>query len=295
MPSKIKKSLKSSEKIAGYLFILPQMLLFLTFVIYPVIEGFRMSFFDVTYVGETFVGFKNYVALFNDEVFIRSIWNTLIFVIAVTMLTVGVGFFISASIFDKNPHYVSFVRTCYYVPAIIGMTVLSLIWLWILNPAYGLVNYYLGKVGISAANLLGNSQTVLPVLIVMSFFYNLGQAVILFVAAMNGISIECLEAADIDGATRWQKIKHIIVPLILPTVAYLTILTMINVMKAFTIIHLMTAGGPNYASVTMMYLSYLEAFKFNHLGVGAAIGVIMFIIVWMLSMAILTLFQRKKI
>lgn len=294
MANKTKSSLNRSERTAGYLFILPQMLLFLAFVVYPVIEGFRMSFFDINYARETFVGLENYISLFHDEIFIRSVWNTLIFVVSVTILTVGAGFFIAASIFDKNPHYVSFVRACYYMPAIIGMTVLSLIWLWILNPAYGLVNYYLGRVGIPATNLLGDSATVLPVLIVMSFFYNLGQAVILFVAAMNGISMECLEAADIDGATRWQKIKSIIVPLILPTAAYLTILTIINVIKAFTIIHLMTAGGPNYASVTMMYLSYMEAFKFNHLGVGAAIGVIMFIIVWIMSMTILTLFQKKK-
>lgn len=294
MQKRKKGALLRSEAAAGYLFILPQMLLFLAFVVYPVIEGFRMSFYDISYANETFVGLGNYIELFHDEVFLKSIWNTLIFVGAVTFLTVGAGFVISASIFDKAPGYVSFIRASFYMPAIIGMTVLSLIWLWILNPAYGLVNYYLGLLGIGGQNLLGNTKTVLPVLIAMSFLYNVGQAVILFIAAMNGISADCLEAAEIDGTTRWQRIRYIVMPMIAPTTVYLVILTMINVIKAFTIIHLMTAGGPNYASVTMMYLSYMEAFKFNHLGLGAAIGVIIFIIVWILSMLILAVQQKKN-
>lgn len=286
--------MRFAEMRDGYVFILPQMILFAVFTVIPVFEGVRISLYDSSFMGDFFVGFENYRTLLTDPVFLKAVLNTLVYVVSVTALTVGLGFLIAAAIFDKNPKYVSFIRCCYYLPTIIGMAVLSLIWLWLLNPSYGLINYYLQRLGIAPINFVGDARTRIPVIIFMIWLVNIGQSVMLLVASMSSIPNEMFEAADIDGASRFQQIRYIVAPLSKSTVVYLTILMIISVIKVFSVIHLMTAGGPNYATVSMMYLSYLEAFKFFDYGTGSAIGVIMFIIVWALSMVILAVTSKKE-
>lgn len=281
---KKRKGIKGLENpLSGYMFIAPQILLLTVFVLYPVFLGFRMSLFQHSYATETFVGLENYITLFNDPVFIRSIINTFIFIIGIVGLTIAFSLFVSTTVFDKNPKYLTFIRGSYYLPVMVSMVVMSIIWNFFLNPANGLISYLLSEVGIENINMLGNKNTVLGVIIFVTFVGNVGQAIVLYIASMIGIPADYFEAADIDGASRWHKIKHILIPLVRPTTIYLVITNVVMVLKIFVVIQLLTGGGPNNASVTLMYFLYQNAFEYNNIGVAAAVGVIMFLVALVLA------------
>lgn len=252
--------------------------MFIFFYLYPIIEGFRLSFYYITPKETRFIGWGNYTQLFNDPVFRIAVKNTLIYVVAIVCLTIIFAVFVAASVFDKRSSYVSLVRGCYYLPCMVSMVVMSMVWNFLLNPANGLVCYYLRTSGFQAFNLLGNKKTVLAVIIFVTFVSNVGQAVILLIAAMVGVPGELFEAAQIDGAKRVQNIRHVLLPLISPTLVYVTVINIVGVLKMFVAVQLLTDGGPNNASVTMMYYLYQNAFKWNNTGIASAVGVCMFVV-----------------
>ena len=237
-----KKKTHLNSPYTGYLFILPQFLFFAVFTIYPVFEGVRISLYKTTAVQNTFVGLNNYITLFQDSVFIRSVFNTLFLVVVVTVCMLLFGMLISVAIFDKNSKYIAVVRSCYYLPVIVSTVVMSMVWKFLLNPA------------------------------------SVGQAIIMYVASMGGISGDILEAAEVDGASKFQRTIHIILPLTKPTTLYLSVTSVISMLKLFVIIQLLTDGGPNNSSMTMMYYLYRNAFSYDKKNIAAAVGVLMFIL-----------------
>ncbi|WP_342429777.1 sugar ABC transporter permease [Neobacillus sp. FSL H8-0543] len=285
------KSLK--ENLTGYLFIAPQLLLFLVFVVYPIFEGIRLSLYKINYQQETFIGFENYSRLFADDVFVKSTLNTVIFVILIVALTVVFALFVSASIFDKNAKYVSFIRGSYYIPVMVSMVVMSMIWSFLLNPANGLIPYAARQMEMASVNFLGDTTLVLPVIIFITFATNVGSAIILYIAAMIGVPKDVFEAAEIDGASRLKVIFKILIPMVKPTTIYIIIMNIIAVLKIFVVIQLLTGGGPNNASTTLMYFLYNNAFKYNQLGIASAVGVIMFLIALVLSIPQLRAMFKK--
>jgi len=271
------------ESLTGYLFISPQMLIFLVFLVYPIFEGIRLSLYQINYTSEKFVGLDNYVTLFNDPIFFKALLNTVVFVVFIVILTVGFALFVSSAVFDKNAKYVSFIRGSYYVPVMVSMVVMSMVWSFLLNPANGLISYFSQEMNLGTVNLLGKTTTVLPVIIFVTFATNVGQAIILYIAAMVGVPKDLFEAAEVDGANRWHVITKILIPSVSSTTIYIAIINIIAVLKIFVVIQLLTGGGPNNASVTLMYYLYNNAFKYNQLGVASAVGVIMFLITLLLS------------
>lgn len=271
------------ENITGYLFIAPQLILFLVFLVYPIIEGVRLSLYRINYTNQTFVGFENYRTLFQDAVFIKSTLNTVIFVIFIVALTVIFALFVSAAVFDKDAKYVSFIRGSYYIPVMVSMVVMSMVWSFLLNPANGLIPYVAKQLEFSSINFLGNPKTVLPVIIFITFATNVGQAIILYIASMIGVPKDLFEAAEVDGASKLTIIFKILIPMVRPTTVYIIIMNIIAVLKIFVVIQLLTGGGPNNASTTLMYFLYNNAFKYNQLGIASAVGVIMFLITLVLS------------
>ena len=280
------------ENIFGYIFIAPQIILFLVFLVYPIFEGIRLSLFKINYQSETFIGLENYKKLFADPVFVKSIFNTLIFVVFIVALTVLFAMFVASAVFDKNAKYVSIIRGAYYIPVMVSMVVMSMIWSFLLNPANGLIPFLARKLEVSV-NFLGDTHWVLPVIIFVTFVTNVGQAIILYIASMIGVPKELFEAAEVDGASRIKVIFKIILPMVKPTTIYIIIMNIIAVLKIFVVIQLLTGGGPNNASTTMMYYLYNNAFKYNQLGIASAVGVIMFIITLLLSVPQLRAMLKK--
>lgn len=287
----MKNSLK--ENITGYLFIAPQLLLFLVFVVYPIIEGVRLSLFQINYQQETFIGFENYQRLFADPVFLKSTLNTVVFVVCIVALTVVFALFVASAVFDKNAKYVSFIRGSYYIPVMVSMVVMSMVWSFLLNPANGLIPYAARELEMVSVNFLGDKSLVLPVIIFITFATNVGQAIILYIASMIGVPKDVFEAAEIDGANRMTIIFKILIPLVKPTTIYIIIMNIIAVLKIFVVIQLLTGGGPNNASTTLMYYLYNNAFKYNQLGIASAVGVIMFLITLFLSIPQLRIMFKK--
>lgn len=289
----ITKFRKKIDSYSGYLFIAPQMILMLFFIIIPVISGFRLSAYSSYGRQKIFVGLDNFKFLFEDPIFIRSILNTIFFVVAIVILTIIFALFVSTTVFDKSQRYLSFIRTSYYLPVMVSMLVMSIIWKMLLNPSNGVVTWVLKQIGFGNINLLGNETTVMPVIIFVTFIGNVGQAILIYLATMIGIPNDYFEAAELDGATRWERIKHIIIPLVRPTTLYLVITNIIAVLKIFVVIQQLTGGGPNNASVTMMYYLYQNAFVYNRTGVAAAIGVLMFIVALLLSIPQMKTFLKE--
>lgn len=266
------------KNLTGYLFVAPQLFFFAVFTIYPIFEGFRLSLFRSTAVENTFVGLENYINLFKDPVFIKSMLNTLFLVVVITLGNLLLGIIISLAIFDKKPAYVSFVRSTFYLPVIVSTVVMAMVWKFLLNPANGLVNWYLTRASGKTVNLLGNANTVLWVIAFVTIIASVGTSIIMYIASINGISPEMLEAARVDGATKLQVCIRIIIPLVKSTTLYLSVTTIISILKLFVIIQLLSDGGPNNASMTMMYYLYRNAFSYNKMYVASAVGVIMFVI-----------------
>lgn len=289
----ITKIHKKIDSYSGYLFIAPQMILMLFFIIIPVISGFRLSAYSSYGRQEIFVGWDNFKFLFDDPIFVRSIINTIFFVVAIVILTIAFALFVSTTVFDKNQRYLSFIRTSYYLPVMVSMLVMSIIWKMLLNPSNGAVTWILKQVGFGNINLLGNESTVMPVIVFVTFVGNVGQAILIYLATMIGIPNDYFEAAELDGATRWERVRHIIIPLVRPTTLYLAITNIIAVLKIFVVIQQLTGGGPNNASVTMMYYLYQNAFVYNRTGVAAAIGVLMFIVALTLSIPQMKTFLKE--
>ncbi len=282
------------ENLTGYMFITPQLLLFLMFIVYPIFEGMRLSLYKIDYQSEIFIGFENYKTLFKDPVFVKATINTVIYVIFIVALTVIFALFVAASVYDKDAKYVSFIRGSYYIPVMVSMVVMSMVWNFLLNPANGLISYVARNMGYSTINFLGDKNLVKPVIIFITFTTNVGQAIILYIAAMIGIPNDIFEAAEVDGASRLQTTFKILIPLVRPTTIYIIITNIIAVLKIFVVIQLLTGGGPNNASTSLMYYLYNNAFKYNRLGVASAVGVIMFMITLALSIPQLRAMFREE-
>lgn len=267
----------------GYFFVAPQILLFAFFLIYPMIEGVRMSLYKTRYLKSKFVGIGNYLKLFSDDVFQKATVNTIEIVVIGTLLTMLFAILIAVSVFDKKNGYVSFVRCTYYLPTIISAVVICVVWDWILNPSLGVLPYFARRFGLGDINLLGNKFTAMPFIIFIVWQLNIGSSVVLLIANMQGVAADIMEAAEIDGANRMQRVLRIILPLTSQTITYLMIMNIISIIKVYIVIDMLTGGGPNYATTTLMFLSYNEAFNYNAIGNGATIGVVMFLIVLLLS------------
>ena len=268
---------RQKQDYAAYLFIAPFVILALVFMIYPIGKGFVTSFYNTKWAKEVFVGLNNYKKIFSSDTYMKAVRNTLIYVAAVVPILITAGIWIAGSVFDKRPKYVSFVRICLYLPVIASMVVMSIIWRFILDSQTGLVKYFSMLLGGEAVNLLADEKSAVVLVIFILFTMNIGQTVLLYIADMLGISKDLIEAATIDGASRTDLFRYILIPLTKPTTVLVFITQTSAVLKVFIVIQLLTKGGPNYGTTSLMYLLYQEAFENSNTGVACAVGVLLFL------------------
>lgn len=261
----------------GYLFSAPFVILAAVFMIYPMIKGIFNSFFDFRFGGTKFVGISNYVKVFTDDVYLLSIKNTLLLVCVVVPMLIVFGLIIAGSVFDKAYGYVSFVRVCLYLPVIASAAVMSIIWRFLLDSQTGLLRYFYDVIGMKPFNLLGDKFWAMVVIMFVLFTMNLGQCVVLYVAAMLGISKDIIEALEIDGGNRWSLFRYILIPHSRPTTLLIFVTQTSAVIRVFVLIQLLTNGGPSRATTSMMYLLYQEGFANGNFGLASALGIVMFL------------------
>lgn len=290
--SKNQPARRLNQDYAAYLFIAPFVLLALVFMVYPIAKGFVTSLYSTKWAGDVFVGLDNYKKIFTSDVYLKAIRNTLIYVATVVPMLIVFGLWVAGSVFDKRPKYVSFVRICLYLPVIASMVVMSIIWRYILDSQTGLVKYFSMLLGGEAVNLLASEVSSIILVIFILFTMNIGQTVLLYVADMLGIPKELIEASTIDGASRIDLFRYLLIPLTKPTSIFVFITQTSAVLKVFIVIQLLTKGGPNYGTTSLMYLLYQEAFENSNTGLACALGVLMFLMSLVLVM--LRLITERK-
>ena len=274
------------ENIAGYLFMLPFLLFFVGFVVYPMFMCIYTSFFDATMNREDiFIGFQNYVDLFNDPVFWKALTNTLIIVVVSVPVTCAFSLWI-ATLISKMPVTATSVFRCiFYLPVVTGSVAVTMVWKWMFNNYYGILNY-LGKgAGLLDKNVnwLGDPKYALGCIILILLTTSVGQPIVLYVSALDNVDKSLVEAAQVDGATETQAFWKIKWPQMMPTTLYILVITTINSFQCFALIQLLTSGGPKNSTMTIMYYIYYNAFKQYKYGYGNAMGVILAIIIAILS------------
>lgn len=270
---------------SGYLFLLPALLFFVTFVLYPMVKGIYLSFFRFRGRNQVVYGLNHYANLMHDDIFLKSMRNTAVITLVAVPIVVMLALFIAIHIYNKHAAVRSFFRGVFYIPAISSVVSITVVWLWIYNPDFGILNYILKNVGLISENVqwLGNSKTAIYAIIAVLITTSLGQPIILYVAALGNVPEELLESARIDGAGNWVIFRKIIWPLIKPTTLYIVVTTTINSFQIFSLIQLMTAGGPNYSTSTVMYLVYETAIILQEYGKASAMGVVLAVIIAIIS------------
>ncbi|WP_068268077.1 carbohydrate ABC transporter permease [Caviibacter abscessus] len=285
MLANVKKINWKKVDYSAYLFILPILIFFTSFVLYPMIKGIYLSLFRFRGRNISFVGLSHYINLFKDEIFIKSTLNTLLITVIAVPIVVAFSIFVAINIYEKNAFIRSFFRGIFYIPAISSVVSVTVVWNWIYHPKYGILNYILQTAHITKTNVdwLGNPRTAIFAIIAILITTSVGQPIILYVAALGNVPKDLIEASKIDGATDKKTFTHIIWPMIKPTTLYIVVVTTINSFQIFALIQLLTAGGPNYATSTIMYLVYQKAIVESRYGASSAMGVILAIIIGVIS------------
>ena len=291
--SGLSRALVIRETVAGYLFMLPSLFFFLVFVIYPMFMCIFTSFFDSN-MGrnseDTFIGIGNYVELFHDAVFLGAMRNTLIIVVVSVPAVCAFSLWVASAIYDMKSALTSAFRVIFYLPVVTGSVAVTVVWKWMYNNYYGIFNYLLKGAGIIDKNInwLGDPRYALWCIIIILFTTSVGQPIVLYVSALNNVDQSLVEAAEVDGATRTQIFWKIKWAQIMPTTLYILVITTINSFQCFALIQLLTSGGPNHSTDTVMYYIYYTAFKLYRYGYGNAMGVVL-----MVTIAILSAVQFK--
>lgn len=265
-----KKKLKN-EVVWGYVFILVPLCTFTIFTLYPVISAAITSFQRYKPLGSEWVGFENYIKTFKSALFYKALKNTVVYAIVTVPVSMLMSFLISIMIIPFRKKAQSMFKAAFYLPAIASGVALSFVWKWIYDPlSTGLLNSVLKVFNIENQNWLGSGRTAMLSLIIMAVFSGLGQNVIIYTAALLGIDPVYYEAADIDGAKFWQKIRYVVWPLVKPTTVFLAITGVINGFQAFQNAYLMTGGGPDNATTMIGLLIFNRAFKYFEYGEACA-------------------------
>ena len=288
------------ENVSAYMFMLPFLLFFVTFVVYPMFMCVRTSFFDATSGldrEDIFIGLDNYKTMFKDEVFWIALKNTMVIVLVSVPVTCAFSLWV-ASIIAKMPvAATSLFRCIFYLPVVTGSVAVTMVWKWMFNNYYGILNYVLGSNGLGIIekniNWLGDPKYALGCIILILLTTSVGQPIVLYVSALDNVDKSLVEAAQVDGATEMQAFWKIKWPQMMPTTLYILVITTINSFQCFALIQLLTSGGPNNSTMTIMYYIYYSAFKLYKYGYGNAMGVILAIIIAVLSAVQFKLGQEK--
>jgi len=267
-----------------YLMLAPHLVFFWIFFLLPVISCVYLGFFDYNIFTLKFVGLKNYVFLVCDHpLFKKALLNTAIFAAVFIPLWLAKAVIIAGLLQQFRPRLQSFFKAAYYLPHVTSVVVISLVWLWLYNPEYGLCNYLLSIFGLQKIMWLGNPSIALYAVIFMQIMISGGASIVLISAAMAAVPQSLYDAAALDGASKSKIFFKITLPLIRPVLLYHIIIGLISSFQIFSNIYVMTKGGPQFSTLTIMYLIYETAFENYEFGLAAAQSVILATIIALIS------------
>jgi multiple sugar transport system permease protein len=279
------------ELLWGLLFISPWIVGFLAFVVYPMVNAGYLSFTRFSGFGDArWIGLRNYRRLLQDDLFWTSLWNTAIYVAMAVPLGLVVALGLALAM-NQRLREVRFYRTAFYLPSILPLFALSLIFVWLLNPRFGLFNYLFSLVGLPPVNWLGDPR-IAKISLVLVAQLGAGHAAVIFLAGLRAIPQTLYDAAIIDGANDLQKLVHVTIPLLTPSILY-NLISAIGVnLQIFTQAYIMTDGGP--VDSTLFYALYLyrNAFNYSELGYASAMSWILFVL--NLALALFVFWRARR-
>ena len=274
----------------------PALIVFSVFVVWPLLDSFRYSVTDWNGLSSApkFVGLANFVRAFTDPEFFHAIGNSTIWIIAALLLPTLLGL-VLALLLNAGLRGSRIFKSIFYLPICLSAIVVGQIWIWIYQPGWGLLDSAIAyALGVRRFNFawLAEPSTALAAVIVAWSWQQTGLAMVIFLAGLTTIPHDVLEAAEIDGVSRWKQTLYIVLPMLRPATVVVVALSMISALKGFDILYVMTGGGPFHSSVTLAFLMYEESFKKYRMGYGSAISVVLFLIA--LSIIFVYFRQLKK-
>lgn len=282
------------NKRAPYIFIAPTLLLLILFSLAPIVVALVISFTDMNLGGLAnlssveFVGFANYANVLSDPVFLKAIYNTLFYVVIgvplVILFSLGVALLINLG----TSRIFKAFRVVYYLPSVTNIVAVAVVWSYLYNPSLGLFNYVLGSLGLPDVPWLTEPTVAKLSLILLALWKAIGLNMIIFIAALQGIPKSYYEAAQLDGASTWQQVRHITIPMLRFAIFFVSVTTMIGWLQFFEEPFVMTEGGPLDGTLSVALFIYQNGFKFNDFGYAAAGSFVLFV-----SIIIVTIIQMR--
>ncbi len=278
------------NKWIGWLYLLPGLLIYLGFTFYPILETVRTSFYEWNGFSaqRDWIGLRNYQALFSDTQFISAFLHNLVFILFYCILPVFIGLLLASVLSRKALPGMTFFRTVLFLPQVISMVVVGVIWRWIFNPQFGPLNVLLNALGLSGLTRawLGDFALALPAVGSIGTWVQYGFCMILFLAGMQHISEEYYEASSLDGANAFQQFVHITIPGLRAEIGVALITTIIAALRVFDLVYVTTRGGPGNATLVVGFLIYRSAFQQNRIGYASAIATVLMLLILAISLLI---------
>jgi multiple sugar transport system permease protein len=271
---------------AAWWFAAPALLVIAVFFFLPVVAAFLISLtdFDIYALADLanlrFVGIGNYLKLLQTPLFWNALGNTLYFVVAGVPLSIAASLGAALLLHSRLARFKPFFRTALFAPVVTTLVAVAVIWRYLLNTRYGLLNYALGGLGIDPIDWLGDPHWAMPAIILFAVWKNFGYNMIIFLAGLQSIPEELYEAARIDGASVWRQFASVTLPMLSPVVMLVGILTIAGYFQLFAEPYVMTQGGPLQSTVSVLYFMYEEGFKWWNLGSASAVAFVLFLLIF---------------
>ena len=276
-----RERLRSKEEwFTGYLFVAPAMIIFVMFVFYPFSNTIIFSFQETSLLNPevNWIGFDNYRRLFSDQ-FFMVIRQTTYFVLG-TVIVGTVLALLTALLLTKPLKFIGFYRTVFYLPVVTSMVAVSVVWLWMYEPRFGIINHLLGFFGVPQINWLTDTRTAMPAIIILAIWRDLGYRATIFMAGIFSIPTELYEAAKIDGANSWNCFWRITLPLLQPTTFFVVVTSVIASFQVFAPVNIMTSGGPADSTNVVVFYMWRYAFRYFQMGYASAVAVALALVIF---------------
>lgn len=280
-----RKGYRKGDGLSALLFLSPTLVVFTTFILFPVIFSFYLSFqkWNMFSSESTFVGLDNYIRMFQSEEFWQVLKNTAVYTFGTIPLNMGFSLLVAYAL-NKKIIGKKFLRTAFFAPVIISPVAAAVIWRWLYDPNFGLINWFIGLFGINPINWLNDPTAAMFALIIMGVWKTFGYNMVLFSAGLQGIPETYYEAALIDGASGWTRFWKITIPLLSPTTFFIMVMSMIGSFQVFDIVYVLTSGGPLGSTKVLVFYVYEHAFKFFEMGYASAVAYVLFAILFIFTM-----------
>jgi ABC-type sugar transport system permease subunit len=282
----------------GYLLLLPPFLVYAYFILYPLIQTgyYSLTNWNGATIDKTFIGLGNFIEMGRDPQFWAAFEHTAVWVVAGTIGELILSLALAMFVWNRPKGFL-FFRTIYFMPQVLPVVVVGIVWVWIYSPLFGILNRALKMTGLDflALGWLGDPNLALFAVLVASVWAHVGLSFVIFVAALQNVERELLEAARIDGANAWQRFRYVVVPQLSNAITLVTVLLLVHGLQGFDLVWVMTHGGPNNATQLLSTYAYQKAFVENQAGYGSAISLVLAFIALVVSVLTVHVRERKAV